>query len=114
MKRAYVAFAPLLVAMLACGGRTELQDGSWDIAPSAGQANAGVSGSSSGGASGGTSGGQGAAAGVSGAVGTGGTPGTDPIWRQSEEPFCGSPDSFGPATLDLWSDPGGVFLLVDN
>jgi hypothetical protein len=114
MKLAYFAFAPLLAAMAACGGRTELQDGSWDIAPSAGHANAGVSGSSSGGASGGSSGGQGAAAGVSGAVGTAGTPGTDPVWRQSLEPFCGGPDQFGPATLDLWSDRGGVFLLVDN
>jgi len=103
---AHFAGAPLLVAMLGCGGRTELQDRPWEVATNAGQANVG--------ATGGDVGGQGAGAGDPGGGGLGGMPGADPVWRESREPFCGKPDSFGPATLDLWSDRDGVFLLIDE
>jgi len=108
---AHVAGAALLTAMLGCGGRTELLDRPWDVTSVAGHSNGG-SGSAAGGGSGGALGGQGA--GDSGGIGTGGTSGAEPIWRESREPFCGTPDAFGPGTLDLWSDRGGVFLLVDQ
>lgn len=104
------AGATLLAAMLGCGGRTELQDSTWDVPSVA----AGAGGSAAGGASGANFGGQGAGAGEPGAAGTGGEPATEPIWRESLEPFCGTPNSFGPGTLDLWSDRDGVFLLVDE
>ncbi|HWA77707.1 MAG TPA: hypothetical protein VG937_35470 [Polyangiaceae bacterium] len=121
----------LLWTISACGGRTEASvfaaggraddGGAGMVNNSGGSGGAAVAGQPSGGAtagqpSGGATAGQPSGGAAGSVVSEGGSAGAppEPGWRQSVEPFCGKPDMFGPGTLDVWSDQGGVFLLVDE
>lgn len=104
-------FVALLVA--ACGGRA-----TWDRNDEV--PGTGTGGSAAGGAPQDGSGGAGAGTGgvPTPGGGTGGEPepplGHNP-WQESDEPFCQSGgEVFEHRPVDLWSQPGSVYLMVDS